>query len=145
MKTHHPKLTDFQGKRAWHLIDAEGQVLGNLAVEAAVILRGKNKPEWHPSLDCGDNIIVINAEKIVLTGQKEAQKEYFRHSGYPGALKRTTAGKMRKEHPERIIEKAVAGMIPRNRLKKIILGKLHVYAGAEHPHAGQNPKPLTLK
>ncbi len=145
MKTHHPKLEDVRKDRAWHIIDAKGLILGKLATEVAVILRGKNKPNWHPSVDCGDNVIVVNAEKVVLTGQKESQKMYYTHSGYPGALKEKPLSKMRAEHPERIVEKAVAGMISRNRLKKIILGKLHVYAGPEHPHASQNPKPLTLK
>jgi large subunit ribosomal protein L13 len=145
MKTHHPKLEDLRKDRKWHLIDADGLILGKLAVEAAVKLRGKDEPNFHPSVDCGDNVVVINAEKVVLTGNKEAQKMYHTHSGYPGALKSVPAGKMREKHPERIVEKAIGGMIPRNRLKKIILGKLYVYAGAEHPHASQDPKPLTIK
>lgn len=145
MKTHHPKLSDFQGKRAWYVVDAEGIVLGKLASKVADVLRGKNKPVWHPSVDCGDNVIVINAEKVVLTGKKEAQKEYITHSGFPGALKRPSAGKMRLEHPERIIESAVAGMISRNRLKKLILNKLHVYAGPTHKHESQNPQKLEIK
>lgn len=145
MKTTHPKLADLKGNRAWRLVDADGIVLGQLAVKVADMIRGKDKPDWHPSLDCGDNVVVINAEKVVLTGQKESKKEYIRHSGYPGALKRTTAGKMRAEHPERIIEAAVSGMMPKNRLRKHFLSKLYVYAGTEHPHAGQNPKPLTFK
>jgi large subunit ribosomal protein L13 len=145
MKTYHPKLEEFQGKRDWFLIDAEGQVLGNVAVQIADILRGKTKPCWHPSVDCGDHVVVINAEKVVLTGNKETQKEYIHHTGYIGHLKRTTAKKMREDKPTHIIEQAVAGMIPRNKLKRIVLGKLHVYAGAEHPHASQNPKTLTTK
>jgi large subunit ribosomal protein L13 len=145
MKTHHPKLKEVDQNRAWHVIDAEGVVLGKISTLVADVLRGKNKPTWHPSLDCGDNVIVINAEKIVLTGSKDESKEYIHHTGYPGAIRRITAGKMRAEHPERIIQKAVAGMVPRNRLRTHVLGKLHIYAGSEHPHAGQNPQPLTLK
>lgn len=144
MKTFHPKLEDVKKDRKWLLIDAEGQVLGQLATKIADILRGKNKPSWHPSIDCGENVIVINAEKVVLTGNKASRKEYIHHTGYIGHLKRVPFAKMLAEHPERIIEKAVAGMIPRNRLKKHILGKLHVYAGTEHPHAGQNPETLTV-
>lgn len=144
MKTFHPKLADVKNNRKWILIDAKGQVLGKLATEVAVRLRGKDKPTWHPSLDCGDHIIVINAKEIVLTGQKEDKKEYIHHTGYPGGIRRKTVRKMREEHPERIIEKAVAGMIPRNRLKKFILNKLYVYGGEEHPHAGQKPETLTL-
>lgn len=142
MKTFHPKLEDLKKNRQWILVDAAGRVLGDVAVEIAVILRGKNKPTWHPSVDCGDNVVVINAEKVVLTGNKENDKIYYRHTGYIGHLKQTTAKKMRAEKPTRIIELAVAGMIPRNRLKKHVLSKLHVYAGEEHPHAGQNPQPL---
>lgn len=145
MKTYHPKLDDIKGNREWYLIDAEGQVLGKLATAITDLLRGKTKPTWHPSLDCGDNVVVINAEKVVLTGQKEDKKEYIHHTGYPGHLKRTSAKKMRAEKPTHMIESAVAGMMPRNNLKKIMLSKLHVYAGAEHPHASQNPKKLTTK
>ncbi|MBT4384763.1 50S ribosomal protein L13 [Candidatus Peregrinibacteria bacterium] len=145
MKTYHPKLADVQGKRKWFIIDANNIVLGQLATKAAVILRGKSKAIWHPSIDCGDNVIVINAEKVVLTGQKELHKKYYSHSGYPGALKTTTAKEMREKHPERIVEKAIGGMIPRNKLKKIVLGKLYVYVGSEHPHSGQTPETLTIK
>lgn len=144
MKTFHPKLEDMKKSRQWLLVDAKDIVLGKLATEVAVRLRGKNKPQWHPSVDCGDNIVVINADKVVLTGQKESAKEYIHHTGFPGGLRRKTAAKMRQEHPERIVEKAVAGMIPRNKLKKHILSKLYVYAGSEHPHAGQDPKALTI-
>ena len=144
MKTHHPKLEDLRKNRQWHVIDAKGVVLGQLATKVAVVLRGKDKAHWHPSVDCGDNVIVVNADQVVLTGNKEEAKEYIHHTGFPGALRRRTARKMRETYPERIIEKAVAGMIPRNRLKKHVLSKLHVYAGAEHPHAGQNPQSLTV-
>lgn len=144
MKTTHPKLEDLKKTRQWHLIDADGKVLGQVAVEVANLLRGRNKATWHPAVDCGDNVVIINAEKIVVTGQKEEKKEYIHHTGYIGHLKRKSLKKMREDHPERILEKAIAGMIPRNRLKKHILGKLYVYAGTEHPHAGQNPKPYTF-
>lgn len=145
MKTFHPKLEDVRTERKWLLVDAKGMVLGQLATAVADRLRGKHKPTWHPSVDCGDNVVVINAEQVVLTGNKDYHKEYIRHTGYPGGIKRVPVSRMREEHPERIIEKAVAGMIPRNRLKKHILGKLHVYGGSEHPHAAQNPEKLTLK
>ena len=144
MKTFHPKLADLKGKRAWHIVDAEGIVLGQLSTLVANVLRGKNKATWHPSVDCGDHVIVINADKVVLTGLKDEKKEYIHHTGFPGALRRIPVETMRARHPERIVEKAVAGMIPRNRLKKIILNKLHVYGGSEHPHAGQNPSPLSI-
>jgi large subunit ribosomal protein L13 len=144
MKTLHPKLADVQQTRKWFVIDAKGQVLGKVATRAAVVLRGKNKADWHPSIDCGDHLVIINADKVVLTGQKEFNKEYIHHTGYPGALKRVTVEKMRATYPERILEKAIAGMIPRNRLKKLILNKLHVYAGTDHPHAPQTPEPLTV-
>jgi len=145
MKTFHPKLEEMRADRKWLLIDAEGKVLGKLATLIADKLRGKDKPNWHPSIDCGDNVVVINADKVVLTGQKEYHKEYIRHTGYPGGLKRVPIAKMRVDHPERILEKAIAGMVPRNRLKQHFLKKLHIYAGSEHPHAVQNPQPITLK
>ncbi|MFT7184091.1 MAG: large subunit ribosomal protein L13 [Oceanicoccus sp.] len=144
MTTTHPKLSEVRLTRKWYILDAEGIVLGQIATKVANILRGKNKAIWHPSIDCGDNVIIINAEKVVLTGNKEEQKKYYSHSGYPGALKTVTAKKMRETFPERILEKAIAGMISRNRLKKHILTKLHVYAGSEHPHTGQNPETLSL-
>lgn len=144
MKTTHPKLAEVRPTRKWFMVDAKGKVLGQVAVEVANILRGKNKVNWHPSLDCGDHVVVINAAEVVLTGQKETKKEYIHHTGYPGGIRRKTAAKMREDHPERIIEKAVAGMIPRNRLKKIILSKLHVYAGADHKHEAQKPEAIQL-
>jgi len=144
MTTTHPKLADLRATRKWYVIDASGLVLGKVSTLAANILRGKTKPNWHPSVDCGDNLIIINADKVVLTGKKEDQKLYYSHSGYPGALKSVTAKKLRETYPERILQKSIAGMIPRNRLKRHIVSKLYVYAGAEHPHAGQNPEPLSL-
>ena len=128
----------------WYIIDAEGKVLGQVATRLATVLRGKHKANWHPSLNCGDHVIVINAEKVVLTGNKDLKKEYIHHTKFPGGIKSVKAGKMRAEHPERMIEIAVAGMIPRNRIKQYALEKLHVYVGTEHPHNGQNPQPLTL-
>ncbi|MBU0981382.1 50S ribosomal protein L13 [Patescibacteria group bacterium] len=142
MKTTHPKLADMNANREWYLVDAKNQVLGKLATKIADTLRGKNKPCWHPSVDCGDNVVVINAEKVVLTGQKEEKKQYITHSKYPGGLKTKTARNVRESHPERIIEGAVAGMMPRNRLRKHILSKLKVYAGENHPHTAQQLKPL---
>lgn len=142
MKTFHPKLNDMKAKRQWILVDAKDQVLGDLAVKIANLLRGKGKPEWHPSIDCGDHVVVINADKVVVTGNKEKGKLYYRHTGFPGALKVTNVEKLRQEFPTRILESAITGMIPRNRLKKHIVSKLYVYAGDQHPHAGQNPNPL---
>ncbi len=145
MKTFHPKLADVQKTRKWYVIDADGVVLGQLATRVADVLRGKHLPTWHPSLDCGDHVIVINAEKVLLTGNKEATKEYIHHTGYPGAIRYVSVPQMRADHPERIVEKAIFGMLTNNRLKKHILSKLYVYGGSEHPHMGQNPVTLKLK
>ena len=128
----------------WYVLDAEGKVLGDIATRVASVLRGKHKPTFHPSMNCGDHVVIINAEKVVLTGNKETQKTYVHFTGYPGGLRTTTPGKLRKENPEKIIELAVKGMVPGNRLRKLALSKLHVYAGAEHPHTEQHPQPLTL-
>ena len=135
-KTHTPKAQSKEEKK-WYLVDAEGKTLGRLATKIAVILRGKNKPSFTPHLDMGDYVVVINADKIRLTGRKDEQKEYIHHTGYLGHLRRKTISEVRKINPARILTEAVAGMIPRNRLKKFILRKLKVYAGPEHPHAGQ--------
>lgn len=143
-KTTHPKLHEVKANEKWYLFDADGKVVGDLATTIAPMLRGKHKPSFHPSLNCGDHIVVINAEKVVLTGQKETQKTYIRHTGYPGGVRETTAKEMREKHPTSILELAVKGMVPNNRLRKIALEKLHVYAGSEHPHGPQNPQPLTL-
>jgi large subunit ribosomal protein L13 len=142
MKTYSAKPKDI--KRKWHLIDAEGQVLGRLATQLADLLRGKNKPQYTPHIDTGDFVIVINAEKVAVTGKKKKQKEYQRYSGYPDGLKRIPYGKMIKEHPERVIEHAVRGMIPHNRLGRAMLKKLKVYAGPEHPHEAQGPEVLKI-
>lgn len=130
---------------AWYVVDAEGQTLGRLASEVATIIRGKHKPTFTPHVDTGDYVVVINAEKIVLTGNKWQEKKYYRHSGYPGGLKETTAQQMLAKRPERIIELAVYGMLPKNRLGEKMKHKLKVYAGAEHPHQAQNPQVWELR
>jgi len=128
----------------WVLIDANDQVLGRLASQVAKILRGKNKPGFTPHVDCGDNVIVINAEKVKLTGAKMTKKVYVRHTGYPGGQRFATPADYMARRPEFVIEKAVKGMLPRNRLGAVLLSNLKVYAGAEHPHAAQNPATIKL-
>ena len=130
--------------RSWWVIDAEDKVLGRIATEIAHRLRGKHKPEYTPHVDTGDYIIVINADKVRVTGNKENDKVYWRHSEYPGGIKGTNVSDMRATHRERITEKAVNGMLPRNPLGRAMYRKLKVYAGAEHPHAAQQPKTLEL-
>ncbi len=125
--------------RAWHLIDADNKVLGRVASEIARILMGKNKPIYTPFLDTGDHVVVINASKIRLTGRKEEQKVYRRHTGYPGGLVETAVKKVRANHPTRIVEDAVAGMLPKTKLGKHMIKKLKVYAGDKHPHQAQQP------
>ncbi len=143
MKTYSAKPAEIE--RKWVLIDADGVVLGRLASLIATRLRGKHKPGYTPHLDCGDHIVVINAEKVRLTGNKLTQKKYYWHSGYPGGIKERTAGKiLGGKFPERVIEKAVERMIPRGPLGREVLRKLHVYAGAEHPHAAQQPETLDV-
>ena len=131
-------------ERKWYVVDAEGQTLGRLAVEVAKVLRGKNKPTFTPHVDTGDHVIVVNAEKIVLNGKKLEQKTYFRHSGYPGGTTFTTAGKMLATKPERVVEAAVKGMLPKNSLGRQMYRKLNVYAGPNHPHSAQQPEVLEL-
>ncbi len=135
MKTYSTKATDIQ--REWHVIDASGKVLGRLASQVARWLMGKHKPVFAPNLDTGDYVIVINADKVQVTGNKAKQKVYYRHSGYPGGLKSITLEKLMETHPDRVIEHAVKGMLPRNRLGAKMLKKLKVYAGDAHPHAAQ--------
>ena len=142
MKTHLPKI-DLE-KRAWHVIDAEGQILGRLAARVADVLRGKDKPVFTPHLDAGDFVVVINAEKVALTGTKEEKKTYMTYSGWRGGQKYHPVKEVRARHPERIITHAVRGMIPRNRLGRRIMRKLKVYAGPEHPHKAQKPAPLGI-
>ena len=131
-------------ERKWYVVDAEGKTLGRLAAEVAKILRGKHKPTFTPHADTGDHVIVVNAEKVRVTGKKLLQKEYFRHSGYPGGSRFTTLAMMLGKHPERVIEMAVKGMLPKNKLGAQQYRKLNVYAGAEHPHAAQKPEVLEL-
>ena len=136
------KKTDNQGK--WGLVDAKGAVLGRLAAEIASRLQGKHNPLYTPHVDTGDWIVVINAEKVVLTGRKLDQKQYYRHSGYIGGLKSTTARELQEKRPEDLIRFAVKGMLPKNRLGKKQIKKLKVYAGDQHPHEAQNPEVITL-
>lgn len=129
-------------RRRWFMVDAEDQVLGRLAARVARVLIGKHKPVWTPFLDCGDHVVVINADRVRLTGRKEENKIYYRQSGRPGGLKSRTAAEVRKSHPERLVEHAVRGMLPKGRLGRAQISKLKVYAGGEHPHAAQTPEPL---
>jgi large subunit ribosomal protein L13 len=138
--THKGEYTD----RQWYVVDANEQVLGRLATRIATILRGKHKPIFSPHIDTGDFIVVVNADKIRLTGNKSQNKVYYRHTEYPGGLKATSYDQMKQRHPERIIEKAVRGMLPKNSLGRQILKKLKIYVGSEHPHQAQNPEPLDL-
>ncbi len=142
MKTHLPKV-DIQ-RRAWHVIDAEGVVLGRLAAKVADVLRGKDKPTFTPHLDAGDFVVVINAEKVKLTGNKDVQKTYMSYSGWRSGDKYRSVKDVRANHPDRIITHAVKGMIPKNRLGKRLMTKLKVYAGSSHPHSAQNPSTLTV-
>ena len=128
----------------WVVIDAEGQTLGRLATKVATLLRGKHRPEWSPHVDCGDFVVVVNSEKVLLTGQKVAQKKYFRHSGYIGHMKEVTAGRMLETHPERVIQAAVRGMLPKTKLGRAMFKKLKVYVGASHPHEAQKPEAISL-
>lgn len=131
-------------ERDWYVVDASGQTLGRLASEVAQVIRGKHKPIYSPSIDVGDYVIVVNAEKIHVTGRKLDQKMYYRHSGYPGGIKEMTLGRMLEEHPTRVIELAVKGMLPKTRLGRKMIKKLKVYAGPEHPHQAQEPEAMEL-
>lgn len=143
MKTYSAKPSDIQ--HDWCVIDAEGLVLGRMASIIAMRLRGKHKPIFTPHMDCGDNIIVVNADKVQLTGRKRSDKIYYRHTGYPGGIKSRTAGQILEgDHPERVVIKAVERMISRNPMGRRQMRKLHVYAGAEHPHGSQNPTQLDV-
>ena len=132
-------------ERRWHVVDAGGKVLGRLASQVAHVLRGKHKPVYSPHVDAGDFVIVINAAKIHLTGRKLEGKIYYRHTGYPGSVRETTAGEMLEKHPERLVEKAVRGMLPKNALGRRMLRKLKVYSDADHPHAAQKPEALEIR
>ncbi len=140
MKTYLPKVNLDQ--RKWHVIDADGAVLGRLAAQVADILRGKNKPVYTPHLDAGDFVVVVNAEKVRVTGRKETDKEYMTYSGWKGGEKYKTVAQIREKHPEKLILHAVKGMIPKNRLGSRLLTKLKVFKGPNHPHAAQKPEPL---
>ena len=142
MKTEVAKIENV--KRDWYLVDAQNLVLGRLASQVANVLRGKNKAIFTPSVDTGDFVIVVNAEKISLTGRKLADKIYYSHSGFTGGLKEITAGKLLEKKPEELIRKAVKGMLPKNKLSRHMLKKLKIYAGATHPHDAQQPKNLEL-
>ena len=142
MKTYSAKASEI--KRDWYIVDATDQPLGRLASEIARRLRGKHKPQFTPHMDVGDHIIVINAEKVAVSGNKMRGKIYYRHSGYIGSLKAQSLEKLLKEHPERVIEKAIKGMLPRNPLGRSMFGKLRVYAGDEHQHEAQQPQTLRI-
>ena len=143
MRTYSPKAGD--AVRKWHVIDAQDVVLGRLATHAAVLLRGKHKATFAPHMDMGDFVIVINAEKVSLSGNKALAKFAHHHSGFPGGLTSTVYGELLEKHPTRAVEKAIKGMLPKNRLGREMAGKLKVYAGPEHPHAAQAPKPYTFE
>jgi large subunit ribosomal protein L13 len=140
MKTYVPRKGEIE--RAWYVVDADGRVLGRLATDIARVLRGKHKPTFTPNDDVGDFVIVVNAEKVAFTGKKLTDKRYYRHSGYPGGLREISLQTMLEKHPERVIEQAVRGMLPRNRLGDDLFRKLKVYRGPDHPHGAQQPRDL---
>ena len=143
MKTVVPKVENME--RKWYLIDAQEQILGRVASQVAVLLRGKHKPEYTLHLDVGDHVVIVNAEKVKVTGDKAMQKVYTRYSGYPGGLKKITLDKLIQSKPERVIKHAVKGMLPKNRLGRKMIKKLRVYAGPDHPHIAQKPEELPDK
>ncbi len=143
MKTYYAKPGEVE--REWLLVDAEDVVLGKLAVQVAQILRGKTKPQYTPHVDTGDFVVVINADKVKVTGNKQTDKVYYKHTGHPGGLKHETFQEAMAKHPERVIQHAVAGMLPKNTLGRQMLKKLKVYAGPEHPHAAQNPRKIEIR
>lgn len=142
MRTFTAKTAEIE--REWYVVDAEGQTLGRLASRIAPIIKGKHKPIYTPHLDCGDYVIIINADKVRVTGQKMEQKFYYRHSGYPGGIKSISLRDQLARYPERVLESAVKGMLPKNKLGRRMIKKLKVYAGDSHPHEAQQPKPLEL-
>ena len=142
MSTYMPKAGDIT--RTWYVLDAEGKTLGAVATEAATLLRGKHKPTFAPHADCGDNVIVINAEKVALGGKKMTNRVYTRYTGYPGGQRFTTPAEILDKRPAELVRRAVKGMLPKTRLGDDILGNLYVYAGSEHPHQAQNPKEIKL-
>ena len=142
MATHATKASEVS--RQWHLVDAEGQVLGRMASEVAYLLRGKHKPNYVPYLDVGDHVVIINAASFLVTGRKREQKTYFRHSGYPGGAKFTTLAERMEKKPADVVRDAVKGMLPKGPLGRQMLRKLKIYAGPDHPHEAQSPKPFKL-
>jgi len=143
MKTYTAKPGEVE--QAWYVVDAQGKVLGRLASQIAMRLRGKHKPEYTPHVDTGDYVVVINVDKLRVTGRKEERKIYYRHSGYPGGLRMTNLAKLKAKRPERVLQKAIKGMLPKGPLGYAMMRKLKVYGGAEHPHASQQPKPLEIR
>jgi large subunit ribosomal protein L13 len=143
VKTYSPKASEIE--RAWHIVDAEGLVLGRMATEVARILRGKHKPTFAPHMDCGDHVIIINADKVVLTNDKAGDKMMYRHTGYPGGIKSTTYADLLAAKPAEAVRGSVRGMIPKNRLGRQVMTKLKVYPGPVHPHSAQKPQPLVLE
>lgn len=143
MSTYHPKSGDIT--RKWYVIDATDVVLGRLATHAAALLRGKGKPQYAPNVDCGDHVVVINADKIHVSSNKRDREMRYRHTGYPGGLRSMTLGKALDTRPERVIEEAITGMMPHNKLSAASVKKLHVFAGSEHPYAGQQPETYEIK
>lgn len=137
VRTYSPKASDIT--RDWHVVDAQGAVLGRLATEVARLLRGKHKPTWAPHVDVGDHVVVVNAAKLAIEPRKAEAKQYFRHSGYPGGIRSSSLAEMIDRHPERVVELAVKGMLPKGRLGRQMLRKLRVYSGPSHPHAAQQP------
>ena len=143
MKTYSAKPSEVEKK--WHVVDADGVVLGRMAAEVAKIIRGKHKPMYTPNIDCGDHVIIINADKVALTGRKRSDKIYYRHTGHPGGIKQTTPEEIfRGDHPERVVEKAVQRMLPRGVMGREQFRNLHVYAGPDHPHDAQKPEALDI-
>ena len=144
MRTYSATADEVEAQRGWYVVDATGITLGRLATQIATVLKGKHKPIYTPGLDCGDFVIVVNADKVHVTGRKLDQKLYYRFSGYPGGLTSTSLRDQLEHHPERVIEAAVKGMLARNKLRRQLIKKLKVYAGPEHPHQAQQPKPFPL-
>ena len=142
MRTYSPKAAELT--HAWHVIDAEDVVLGRLATQVATLLRGKHKPTYAPHMDTGDFVVIVNAEKVALTGNKRDQAFVYRHSGFPGGLRKRSFGEMLDKQPERLLEKTIKGMLPHNRLGRAMASKLKVYAGPNHPHQAQQPQPFEL-
>ena len=142
MPTYSPKASEIQ--RAWYVVDADGLVLGRMATEVARVLRGKHKPSFTPHLDTGDHVVIVNADKVVLTADKGERKTVYRHSGYPGGLKAETFARLLERRPEEAVRRTIRGMLPKNRLGRQMLSKLKVYAGPTHPHAAQQPEPLDV-